>query len=405
MSFSSFFTGGQEEVDLILDIGSGSVGAALVVCVAGKKPSVVYSVRKDLAFQKRLDPKRLPIVLTQTLTSILSLVMKEGVKHLRFTQSGIGNIRDVHVYLASPWYVSHTKTVSVTKDSPFEVTRQVLQSYIAEEQKTLMDSLPSHEGQFEEGIRPVEHVVVKLLLNGYETALPIGKLARELCLSIYVSLMPENIATVIETAVYNTFHPRKLRFHSFGMSAFSSIRSLNPASEDFIFLDFGSEVSELFLVRHGAFTDGVSVPCGKHSFVRMVAEELAVDESVALSQIRLYVSKQADPATHERIAKSLMRIKEEWLAHLSVALDVLDKTSTLPDKVYVTADSDMLPLIFEYGKELATTSLGHNWHPEYRTISISDILPYVHFSTTTATDIFLGLEVLSTYHAYDTLAE
>ncbi|MEN9614418.1 MAG: hypothetical protein RLZZ347_725 [Candidatus Parcubacteria bacterium] len=403
MSFLSLFTRNRQEVDLILDIGSGSVGAALVVVGKDSVPSVVYTVRKDIGFQKRLDPKRLPILLTDALISLLSVVVKDGMKHLRFTQSGMGAIRDVHIHLASPWYVSHTKTITIKKEVPFEVTRQVLRSHIQEEQQALISSLPAHEGQFEEGIRPVEHSVIKLLLNGYETAVPFGKMAKELCLSVYVSLMPETIAQVIETAIYSTFHPRKIQFHSFGMSAFTSIRSLYPESNDFVFLDFGSEVSELFLVRRGAFADGVSVPCGKHSFVRMVAQDLAVDESVALSSIRLVTSKQADPSAQARMSSSFARIKEEWLAHLSVALDLLDKEVSLPETVYVTADADMLPLIAEYGKELSVASLGQQWHPMHRVVSVSDILPYVHFSVGITTDIFLGLEVLSVYHQGDAL--
>lgn len=402
MSFLSFFNRTPQSVDLILDIGSGSVGAALVVSGAGKHPSTVFTVRKDIAFQKRIDPKRLPIMLADTLASVLDLVMKDGVKHLRFTNYGNSAITNVHVVLASPWYISHTKSVAVKKDNTFTVTKQLLSEYVQAEQHSLIDSLPEHEEQFQEGVRPIEHSVVRLLLNGYETASPIGKTAKEMCLSLYVSLMPESIGQVIETSILRLFHPQKIQFHTFGLVAMHATRQLFPTVEDFLFIDFGSEVSELFLVKKGVLTNTVSVPCGKHAFVRMVAHELSVDEAVALSTITLYVAGRAEPASNQRITDVSLRIKEEWLAHISVALDLLEKESTLPEKVYSVADPDIAPLIFEYCKSINSASAGKHWQPVVQDISVLNTASFVHHTTSAKSDIFLSLATLFVYQTIDT---
>ena len=203
MSFASFFTSTHETVDLVLDIGSGSVGATLLVCSENKNPTSVFTVRKPIAFQKKLDPKRLAKLLDDTLLLVLDSVLKDGIKHLRFTKSGAGAIRNVHVVLAAPWYSAHANTVVVKKDTVFTVSNQLLSEYILEEQKEFIASIPAHAEQFQEGVRPVEHAVIHVRLNGYETATPIGKTAHELSMSLYVSVMSEYIATSINNLNYD----------------------------------------------------------------------------------------------------------------------------------------------------------------------------------------------------------
>ncbi|MEK9131578.1 MAG: hypothetical protein AAB447_01565 [Patescibacteria group bacterium] len=394
MSFLSFFTHGNQEVSLLLDIGSGSVGAALVCFAPKKQPRILYTTRTDIAFQKQTDPKRLPLLLTRALGTLLESVMKDGVKHTRFVRPKRQIIDAVHVVLASPWYISHTTSKLITKELPIVITPEVLDKYILEEQQALIDSLPAREGQFQEGVRPVEHSVVRLLLNGYETSQPYGKRAKELCLTSYVSLMPERIAELIDTAVRSVLYPPSIHFHTFGLAAFTAVRALFPHADNFLFLDVGSEVSELFLVKQGALVDSVSVPCGKHSFVRMVANDMSVEESVALSHIRLHVTHTGDSSTDTRVAHALSEIKEEWLAHLSVALDLFEKTATLPEKVFLTADADILPLLLLYCSSMRSTAAGTHWTPVCTPLTLADTARHVHTSSGTESDIFSAINTL-----------
>ena len=66
---------------LIFDIGSGSVGAALVD-ITGVIPTMLWNVRRPFPFQEKLEYSRYRKGMLETFSSVAALVQKEGILKL-----------------------------------------------------------------------------------------------------------------------------------------------------------------------------------------------------------------------------------------------------------------------------------------------------------------------------------
>src|ERR1700733_11707244 len=101
-----------KEHSLVIDIGSGSVAAGVI-----DGAHVIFSMRQhfDSADQT---------VLFSALNGLLGNVSKKA--HELSLKIG-----DAHCFYSSPWQVVRTKSISMRKDVPFEITQKVFDGIFA----------------------------------------------------------------------------------------------------------------------------------------------------------------------------------------------------------------------------------------------------------------------------------
>ena len=214
-------------------------------------------------------------------------------------------------------------------------------------------------------------------------------------MAIYMSVISKNLSTLIDTAIHTVFQPHRIHFHSFGLAVFTAMQSVFPGSIDFCFADIGSEVSDVFLVKKGVLLESVSVPCGKNSFIRRVADDFDIGPAVALSHIKLLIDKQADPTLAQKIEQSLVPMRDEWVAHLTVALESLGRDRSLPDTLYVTVDEDVATLFVEYAGLVDATGISLSSNRLVVTPVLYEVCaPHLKKTANMNHDIFLAIEAL-----------
>ena len=91
----------KEELILVFDIGSSSVGGALFYMQKSGIPKIIFSIREMIALEEEFDFGR-----------FLSLTMKTlGVVANKISMAGLGAPNKIFCVLSSPWYASQNRII------------------------------------------------------------------------------------------------------------------------------------------------------------------------------------------------------------------------------------------------------------------------------------------------------
>src|SRR3989339_659488 len=225
---TSFFSSqkkGKQEIAAIFDIGSSSVGGAIVL-IPGKKedkPKILYSVREQMVFHEKLDANKFIDSMLKTLNSVVSDLEKNGLVHLNFLKIKNKAIKNAFCFFSSPWCVSQTKKIKIKKDKSFEITESLLKSIIQKEEEAFI-KLESGEyssilGKNNE-IDVMDKKIIQIKLNGYIVNNPYKKKVKEAETSFFMSLLSRDISDKIELSL-EELKKRWLEFLEKGISELS----------------------------------------------------------------------------------------------------------------------------------------------------------------------------------------
>ena len=106
----------KETTVAIFDIGSGSIGGAIVKLPnnSGELPTIIKSARTDIAFSESSD---FDILIKNMLRAI-----NTTAKNLN--KNNTSSIKEVFCILSSPWYLSETRIVKTERELSFVFTKR-----------------------------------------------------------------------------------------------------------------------------------------------------------------------------------------------------------------------------------------------------------------------------------------
>ena len=134
MKLGGFSKDIKDGLAVILDIGSGSVGGALVSFSENKKPKILFSVRKPIIFQNDFKFER-----------FLSSMLKAADQVLEeISKAKQGKPKQVFCILAAPWYVSQARNIISEDKKTFTVTTKRVDDLITHEVESLKENFNTH---------------------------------------------------------------------------------------------------------------------------------------------------------------------------------------------------------------------------------------------------------------------
>jgi hypothetical protein len=298
-------------------------------------PKIIFSVIEPITIEEKLNNDRFLLKTIQSLQLVVQKIHK----------SALGAPERIFCVLGSPWYASQMRVIALKKDAPFTFTEKIADELIQKEIKIMAEEHALAYGQ--NTIRPIELKNIKTVLNGYETEEPLFKKTQEVEMSIFISLSGETTLRKIENAIRKSFQFEQVKFSSFAMASFTVVRDLRPARENFLLVDVGGEVTEIFMVKKNILQDSISYPVGRNYFTRSVAKELGSTLSEARSLISLYKDGHAEAAVAEKIGSVLERIRAAWLAKFQESLANISADISIPSQIYITADPGFIDMFAE----------------------------------------------------------
>ena len=363
----------------VFDIGSASVGVALAVLSANRKPKVIFHTRMDMAFQEDLDFERFVSSMTETLRTVVERLNSRGLEHLNKNRA---HIDDVVVAYASPWYTTKTQVLEQKKKKPFQVTKKVVDELIASQKLDLEDEAKM-KGQVG------ERKITSIELNGY----PVKDLTRELSakkvrVAVSATMIPEAVIKAVEDLLGDVAVNSKITHQSFAMVACTAIRDIFHTMTDFLIIDVTGEVCDVIFAKKEALLETASFPMGRYDLYRELQRELKVDVHTVQGKLSAYAQGGLEKTIQSKLEILLDAIQIEWKKAFLRAIDHFAHEMTLPSTIFFVSEAATAPIFKKFIEESHTEGLFDARHVQPVVLK-----GHVTFPERAVGDAFLGLGV------------
>lgn len=321
----------KDELVLVFDVGSSTVGGALFHLRSSGSPKIILSEFEHICIEKDLDPEKL---LEDTLHALKKVAGKICMR-------GLGAPARIFCILSSPWYASQTRVVRFEKNTPFVFTERLADEIIKKEVALFEEEHIARHGSNAEKIKVLELKNMSTILNGYKTYKPIGQKAQEVEMTLFVSAGEEFILKKIASAINQHFGHKDIHFSSFIMSSFTVARDMFVNQDDFLLINIGGEVTDVSMVKKEVLVDTISFPMGRNYVIRGIADELRSSLSDAISNLILYKEGHMSSALKDQFEKAVGNLKVIWLRKLQESLSELSSQISIPATIFITVDQDL----------------------------------------------------------------
>ncbi len=321
----------KNKLVLVFDIGSSSVGGALFWTQKSGTPKIAFSTREPIILEEKIKIERFLYLMTKSL---------EIVVH-RIHKSNIGAPEQIFCVLSSPWHASQTRIIRLEKNTPFLFTSKLALDLIQKEISFFEEEYLEKYPDMKNPVRSIEFKNTKIMLNGYETTKPLDQKTKELEMTLFISISPEQVLKNIEKTIKRHFHIPDIKFSSLMMASFAVMRDMYADQDNFLLVDIGGEVTDISMVKNDILRESISFPLGINSIIRGVASALKSPLYEAKSLISLFKDNHATGSAVKNVGPAIDKLKNEWLVKFQESLSNLSKDISLPATIFLLVDEEM----------------------------------------------------------------
>ncbi|MBI3634253.1 MAG: cell division FtsA domain-containing protein [Candidatus Yonathbacteria bacterium] len=379
----AFLYGNKEEVALILDIGSASVGAALTRIEENKPPHIFFTVRENIPFQGALSSARFLAGVNHALVQVF--------KKIQIAKKGDIHPARVFCTFSSPWFLLKIRHLQITKMEQFEVTEELMNSLLNEDIQHLKEemkgTLPLQD------IEIIEKKIIQTKLNGYHIQNPYGKKTSNIEIVATVSLSSRRAQSSIRGTLNNFFHIPDFHPGVFPLTAFSALRDMYPYRQDFIFVDITGEATDVSLVQSDLLMGTTSFPYGSNFFIREISIGQKTPQEEAITLFSMYLRGELEEKRHTQVENIIKRSRVEWGRHFRKTLSSLAKIGKFSPALFFTTDAEVAQLFETLMKE-ASLELFMGEGPDVVYLDTKTMANFISFESGVVRDPFLAIEAL-----------
>lgn len=339
--FSAKGKGAHERTAMVFDVGSGSIGAAVVVLSRASLPNIVWSKRIPITFQPIPDYDGLAKTMLSTLLD-LALEMQAAAEPILKRTALSKSVNDVMFAFASPWYSMQAKTFKIEKESPFAITQDFLQKLIRTEEEAFYKRI-AQKTKVANDSSPVliEREIIQTSLNGYIVSDPYNKAVRKSQIDVVLSAVPSYLHDKAQEISRQLIKGKgETHVHSFILPSFIVAREIFHNKHSFLLLDISAEVTDVVAVHKGTILDATSFPIGKHYVIREVAKKLNTTPEEAAATLSTFMSGDTSVGQLEKINKILEEVQKTWVEAFCNTLTQISCDAPISKDLYVTVDQD-----------------------------------------------------------------
>lgn len=327
----------KDELVLVFNIGSFSVGGALFLTQKSGIPKIILSIQEPIPVSKKVDINKFLFLTLQSLDIVANNIYSAGQ----------GAPSKIFCVLSSPWYVSQTRIINLKKNTPFVFTEKLADSLIQKEIKLFEEEHLAKYTNVGNSVRAIELKNIKTMLNGYETSKPLNQKIKELEMAVFVSMSGEQVLKKIEDTIGKYFHFNLIKFSSFAMACFTVVRDLHINQENFLLIDIGGEVTDISMIKKNILRESVSFPLGRNFLTRGIASSLDCSLSEASSFISIFKDEHAEETLVKKLAPIVDQLKKEWLKKFQESLANLSSDISIPATIYIATNKDLADFFSE----------------------------------------------------------
>lgn len=382
-----FLDNSSSPLKLVCDIGSATVALALVD-TSKTTPEILFTTKVPMVVQEIFDQDKLE----QALIAFFDQAVKKvtDALHSELAHIPFKHIGSASLVFSSPWYATKISTIVMQKDEPFLLDQRGVEEIVEQEEKKFEQEAlhGAYSNLGKRDMHVIERELIRVKLNGYETASPYLKKVSNAELSVAMSLVPHNLLLSLVTILKDTLHITRTKSFTFPLVSFGAMQTLFPHETDFLLVDVTGETTDISYIEDNIIVGSHSFTLARNSLIRTVSEKLQLPSDMTLSHLSLYAKGTLEASEKDKMATILdgyfMRFNEIF----SKAPIVLRAKEKGVVRVFLTVNDDVADIFMvQFGK------------PELKRFSpflISDTAldPFVVYSKHIPHDPFLSVETI-----------
>lgn len=312
----SFFGSSKKSTSAVLvDISSSSVGVAYARITPGAPAAIIFNVRTPI--ETHAGDLQTPFML-RALDATLRTLREQGAPILH-RRTGSGSVQNLYTHIGAPWQSSTIHLETFTDEKPFTFTESLL-----EKAKKQVQIPP---GRFQ-----TEETVLGCVLNGYETAHPVGKKVKHADVLVLNASMDDETAKLIRRALGSFAASREIRFSSLPTLALSTVPRAFPHEKDYMMVRVSGSATELVFVKRGFPVHAAAIPQGLQAFAE--AARSSGYHSFPDGGASVDHTKEGELDAH------FLEAKTAWTGAFRDALKTFTAAHALPRTLFLIADPE-----------------------------------------------------------------
>ncbi len=314
----------------VFDVSSSSVGGAHALYhPQNTSPlTLVANIRSDSTLQEDINMKRFVSDTVHNIETVASSLRKADMH----------KPSHIEIVLASPWYVSHTRTILYEQDTAFVCTKKLIAKLVDEEIAHLVKNELERFGTYGKEGTIVEKQISMVRLNGYVTGDPFGKKAKRVELYLTVTIVPKGIVDEFTGALQRIYGTHSINITTSPYATFVVARDYLNNGQECVIIDVGEEVTDIGFVKNGLFSYQHSFPVGIYGLYRALIQGAGHTPVEAKAVVEAFRLGKLSASAKTKVEKALATFSSDWQRGLQEAFEQGHYGFCLPDSCYITAD-------------------------------------------------------------------
>lgn len=317
-------------LSLIFDIREFSLTVAVAKIIGSKKPQLLYChnfnvQESDINVNKKYVPsliKTIDKAIVETQRKIQKLGISEKIGEYLF-------------FIGSPWSISKSKEVKLSKDKEFVINNELLKRFIVGGEKT-------NNSNWE----ILEERIIQSKLNGYKIDNIYNRKTKELEIHLLTSFINKELKDKINYFLENKIGKRKKhQLYSQTVSSYTFTRDLFSNKNNYIFVNIGKLITDIYIVINDIIYGISSFPYGENKIIETIAKKSGQTKEMIASLINISAHGNFESAK-EKEAKALLRSGiDEWSAKFNDVLKNICDKNQVPTNIFMI-DNSVLTNLF-----------------------------------------------------------
>jgi cell division ATPase FtsA len=357
------------QIAVIIDIGSASIGAALVRYAPDAQPEILYAVRRSITFKHHGNFEQYLRSMRSTLFNVVLKLQEEALSNTNGSQSlSMADIDSVMCVFSSLWCETEHYTVQHSEDDSFTVEQTFLEERLAEDEEELKTAFrTSHDTE----ATIVDRTFIHTALNGYSTANPYGRQAHRVEATALVTLMYTPVYEQVRETIEQLFPERVVSFRSYSLASFLVIRELFAEVTDFMTVNVIGGVTDLQLVLNDRVAHTTSFNKGIYYLSESIAHQLDRSAQEATTLLMAYVDGELEQGTRDMVRPIIEQATKEWVSEIGMYFDKALSNTSLPRSLFLTTHTRL----YELFTRLLESELSSNYTISAQAFSVTQVNP------------------------------
>lgn len=354
----------EKQCGVVIDIGSGSVGVAIVYSDnAADKPEIIWSHRERVLIHDIMSTE---VPLKEIITSVLNVFLhlgSDGMKAVYAHERKI-NISTVQVSISAPWTYTITKTINFSSKQPFEVDDAFVKELSDTAKKQAITTILENQILQESQLEIIDNTTISTAVNGYPIEVYDDIKTTEVTLEHITAITQKKILTVLKESQEKVLPETSLATHSFMYLYYDVLKHLKPDTSEICLIDVTSEATEIGIVRDGTLSHVTHTAFGTFSIAREISAMCKIPKEEAYTYLKGGTSFVETKLPTEKMAELDVMIEayEDKIAELfKLTGDALAIPKTLFLHTEVATEAFFVKRLQNAAKK--ATSMKHTVHP------------------------------------------